>query len=134
MKRERCLKYAENNLKEAHIRRDLIETIPLNIPLEFEFRTTCKPLWHWKLINLVGEIVDFNVLSLRCRMIAVEVAGAYPFDRDETCRNRGIDEYTIYPLAFKKIEGWKPYELVDLPLLIGWPNRYNRLAQLLKGT
>lgn len=120
-------------MEELTIQRDIIATIPLNTPIMFFFRCPIKSKgWNWEVIRIVGEVKDFNNLSIRTTMIAVENVEAYPFDRDIERRADNIAIQSVYALSFKRIEKWEPYNPKDLPLLLGWPNQYPRLAEILK--
>jgi hypothetical protein len=132
MKREQCLKNAIARMEELTIQRNIIAKIPLNIPVMIFYRCPIRNGWNWEVIRLVSEAFNFNYLSIRATMIAVEDAGAYPFDRDIERRayNRAIK--SVYALSFKRIEKWEPFNRTDLPLLLGWPNQYPRLAEILK--
>lgn len=133
MKRERCLKNAIARMEELTIQRDLIAKIPLNVPVIFNFRCPIRSKgWSWETVRLVCEIFDFNTLSLRVNMIAIENEEAFPFDLDKNRRANNKPTHELYPLAFKRIEAWKPYDHKDLPLLLGWPLQYPRLAEILK--
>ncbi|MCX5884308.1 MAG: hypothetical protein NT096_00085 [Proteobacteria bacterium] len=135
MKRETCLKKAEQRIEEMRIQRDIIATIPLNTPVLINYRCPIKSMgWTWSFTKLVCEIFDFNNLSLRATIIAVENAEAYPFDNDLVRRQQNRMTCIVYPLGFKKIDTWEHFNRQDLPLLLGWPNQYPRLAELLKGT
>lgn len=124
-------------MEEIKIQRDLIATIPLNTPISITYRCPIKSKnWDWESILLVCEVLTFNYLSIRVHMIAVDNAEAYPFDSDMariSLRRENCAWPEIQPLSFKRIDSWKHFNPKDLPLLLGWPNQYPRLAKLLKG-
>lgn len=134
MKREQCLKNAKLRMEEIRIQRDLIATIPLNIPISITYKCPVKSKnWDWESILLVCEVLTFNILSIKVHMIAVDNAGAYPFDMDIERRKQNRAPYIVHSLNFKRIDSWKHFNPENLPLLLGWPNQYPRLAELLKG-
>ena len=133
MKRETCLRNATKRLNELTLNKDMIASISLLVPVIFNFRCPIRSKgWAWETIRLVGEVVDFNNLSLRVTMIAIDNEEAYPFDLDKARRVNNKPTHELYPLAFKRIEAWAPYDPKDLLLLLGWPIQYPRLAELLK--
>jgi hypothetical protein len=134
MKRETCLKKANQRMEETRIQRDLIASVPLNTPLLIGFRCPIRSKgWMWETVNIVCELIEFNALSIKALMIAGDNNDAYPFDIAMTRQAQDKSIRIVFPLTFKRIETWKPYNQQDLPLLLGWPVQYPRLADLLKG-
>lgn len=133
MKREKCLGLLQKRFDELARTHNIVKELPLKALVLLSFSCPIKRNgWRREPVNIICEPITFNTLSVKAGLVAVENEGAYPFDYDHERRSQNRPVRISFAFAFSKIITWEHYDSKNLPLLLGWPNRYTRLTELLR--
>ena len=143
MNRDKALEFQDHSIIECERVRGLVASILLNTPVLITYNThiridTVDPSglkhtdWEEGQFGILIEPYAFNIRSMKCRILAIEKHGLYPF-LSGWLRNI---EHAIRPEWSPKyvdIKSWKAVPQEELPLYMGYEISTQLFSAYLKG-
>lgn len=126
MNQQKCLKAMQDKVTEAIRQEDLVASLPLKTPIEFNYWGHYRGEnneWSKRDVKIAGIIKHFNLTSATLHIIAVQYKGLYPFHRDDL---------ETFSLKYPSLKEWRVLPKEDLPLLMGWEIIKPLLSKLIK--